>query len=207
MRLTVSYPTLRILSMALLVLFSVSHALRASASIDWSMVSIDPEKGMSISPGMFSFMYSKSGLSHLLRLRMYSCSARLTSTTAGLAVSKWSVLRNSTSLPDHSAKRISFVCSTSWIFSRCSRSSFIFWRCLRACSRWRVTVWMSLARSSPRIVSRSRTGSTESCTCVIASSSKARTTWKMPSTSEMCERNWLPRPAPVDAPAMSPAMS
>lgn len=66
---------------------------------------------------------------------------------------------------------------------------------------------MSLRRSSVEMVSMSRTGSTSPSTCVTSASSNARTTWKMPSTARTCDKKALPRPAPVEAPAVKPAMS
>ncbi len=44
-------------------------------------------------------------------------------------------------------------------------------------------------------------------TWMTSASSNARTTWKMPSTERTWERKALPRPAPVEAPAVRPAMS
>mmetsp|Transcript_14098 Transcript_14098/g.34765 ORF Transcript_14098/g.34765 Transcript_14098/m.34765 type:complete len:215 (-) Transcript_14098:9-653(-) len=66
---------------------------------------------------------------------------------------------------------------------------------------------MSLSRSSEWMISRSATGSTRSSTWITSASSNALHTWKMPSTEEMCDRNALPRPSPLDAPLTRPAMS
>ncbi len=53
----------------------------------------------------------------------------------------------------------------------------------------------------------SEIGSTLPLTWMTLSSSKQRTTLTMASVSRMCDRNWLPRPSPLDAPATRPAMS
>mmetsp|Transcript_10567 Transcript_10567/g.35030 ORF Transcript_10567/g.35030 Transcript_10567/m.35030 type:complete len:232 (-) Transcript_10567:395-1090(-) len=65
----------------------------------------------------------------------------------------------------------------------------------------------SFLQSSLVIVSKSRTGSTVSSTCVTSAESNARTTWKRPSTAWICDRKALPKPAPSDAPRIRPAMS
>ena len=53
----------------------------------------------------------------------------------------------------------------------------------------------------------SATGSILPATWITLPSSKQRTTLTMASVSRMCDRNWLPRPSPLLAPATSPAMS
>ncbi len=53
----------------------------------------------------------------------------------------------------------------------------------------------------------SRSGSILPSTCTILLSSKQRTTWMIASTSRILERNWLPRPSPLEAPFTSPAIS
>ena len=53
----------------------------------------------------------------------------------------------------------------------------------------------------------SRTGSTSPSTWMTSASSNARMTWKMPSTARTLARKLLPRPAPVEAPLVRPAMS
>ena len=42
---------------------------------------------------------------------------------------------------------------------------------------------------------------------MISASSKQRTTWKMASTARMCDKKAFPRPAPVEAPRVKPAIS
>ncbi len=53
----------------------------------------------------------------------------------------------------------------------------------------------------------SEIGSTLPVTWITFGSSKQRTTFTIASVSRMCDRNWLPKPSPLDAPATSPAMS
>ena len=50
-------------------------------------------------------------------------------------------------------------------------------------------------------------GSIFPATCTMSPPSKIRTTCAIASTSRMCERNWLPKPCPSEAPFTSPAMS
>ena len=59
---------------------------------------------------------------------------------------------------------------------------------------------MSLSLNSVWIMSISRRGSTSPSTWMTSASSKARTTWKMPSTARTWDKNEFPRPAPVEAP-------
>ena len=112
-----------------------------------------------------------------------------------------------TSLPSFSHART---------FSTVASSSFSFfisklWPPRRVCffkfSRDFSTNSISLMRSSSLMIVRSRTGSTSPSTCIISASSKHRTTWKMASTARMCERKAFPRPAPVEAPRVRPAIS
>ena len=44
-------------------------------------------------------------------------------------------------------------------------------------------------------------------TCVTFSSSNARTTWQIASTSRICDKNLLPKPSPLEAPLTIPAIS
>src|SRR5471032_1669095 len=76
-------------------------------------------------------------------------------------------------------------------------------------SRWMAfsTVPMSASASSVWITSISSSGLTLPATWITLSSSKQRTTLTMASVSRMCDRNWLPRPSPCDAPATRPAIS
>ena len=69
------------------------------------------------------------------------------------------------------------------------------------------TVSMSFRISSVSMIILSRTGSTLPSTCTTLSSSKQRTTWRMASVSRILPRNWLPRPSPLLAPLMRPAIS
>jgi hypothetical protein len=66
---------------------------------------------------------------------------------------------------------------------------------------------ISLSLSSVWMISMSRIGSTSPSTWMTSASSNARTTWKMPSTALTCDKNAFPSPAPVDAPAVNPAIS
>lgn len=59
---------------------------------------------------------------------------------------------------------------------------------------------ISFRRNSVRIISISRRGSTSPSTCMTSASSKARTTWKMPSTERTYERKEFPSPTFADAP-------
>ena len=61
--------------------------------------------------------------------------------------------------------------------------------------------------SSVSIISMSRAGSGLPFTCTIFSFSKQRTTCKIASHSRICERNLLPNPSPLLAPATKPAIS
>mmetsp|Transcript_26706 Transcript_26706/g.67939 ORF Transcript_26706/g.67939 Transcript_26706/m.67939 type:complete len:238 (+) Transcript_26706:816-1529(+) len=127
--------------------------------------------------------------------------------------------RYSVSLVLQSPKRASFFCvaTQSWILRRPSRRSFFsFAFPSRPTSFLSGSINFSMVatsfnRSSSRMISRSRTGSTLSSTWVATSPSSVcsnvRHTWKIASTDEMCERNALPRPAPSEAPLTSPAMS
>merc|ERR1719386_181367 len=66
---------------------------------------------------------------------------------------------------------------------------------------------MSFNRNSSVITRMSAHGSTLSDEWTMSSSSNARITWIMPSTALMWERKAFPRPSPLCAPWMSPAMS
>jgi uncharacterized protein (TIGR03437 family) len=66
---------------------------------------------------------------------------------------------------------------------------------------------MSARISSELMISMSRIGSTVPSSWMMSSFSKQRTTWTMASVSRMLARNWLPRPAPSEAPLTRPAMS
>ena len=66
---------------------------------------------------------------------------------------------------------------------------------------------MSASMSSISIVSMSDTGFTVPATWITSGSSKQRTTWRIASTSRICERNLLPSPSPSLAPFTIPAMS
>lgn len=57
------------------------------------------------------------------------------------------------------------------------------------------------------ITSISSKGFTRPDTCVTFSSSNARTTWQIASTSRICERNLFPKPSPLEAPLTIPAIS
>ena len=65
--------------------------------------------------------------------------------------------------------------------------------------------------NSKLIVSISASGSTKAssrpCSRMTFSSSKARTTWTIASTSRMLAKNLLPRPSPLEAPFTIPAIS
>lgn len=67
-------------------------------------------------------------------------------------------------------------------------------------SRFFSTHSISLSLSSVWIISISRRGLTSPSTWMTSASSKARTTWKIPSTARTWERKEFPRPAPVEAP-------
>ncbi len=69
------------------------------------------------------------------------------------------------------------------------------------------TVSRSFRHNSRSIISLSRTGLTEPSTCTTLSSSKQRTTCTMASTSRILAKNWLPKPSPLLAPLIRPAMS
>jgi len=106
--------------------------------------------------------------------------------------------------------------SHSRILAVVASSSFIFfisrdWPPRRVCldrpSRAFSTNSISLMRSSSLMIVKSRTGSTSPSTWIISASSKQRTTWKMASTARMCDKKELPRPAPVEAPRVRPAIS
>ena len=71
----------------------------------------------------------------------------------------------------------------------------------------RSRISISEKMSSRLMVSISLKGSMQPSTWMTLGSSKQRTTWTMASTSRMLDRNWLPRPSPLDAPFTSPAMS
>jgi hypothetical protein len=66
---------------------------------------------------------------------------------------------------------------------------------------------MSARINSELMISMSRIGSTVPSSWMMSSFSKQRTTWTMASVSRMLARNWLPRPAPSEAPLTRPAMS
>ena len=72
---------------------------------------------------------------------------------------------------------------------------------------------MSARMSSVSITSASPAGSMgadlfpPSCTWMMSSFSKQRTTWRIASHSRMFARNLLPRPSPFEAPFTRPAMS
>ncbi|KAG1388527.1 hypothetical protein G6F59_015914 [Rhizopus arrhizus] len=78
----------------------------------------------------------------------------------------------------------------------------VFWGRCRAFS----AVCMSASASSVSMTSMSAIGSTLPATWITLGSSKQRTTLTMASVSRMCDRNWLPRPSPLLAPATRPAM-
>ncbi|MCY1305656.1 hypothetical protein D9M70_554750 [compost metagenome] len=81
----------------------------------------------------------------------------------------------------------------------------------RAVFWWRCRAFSAACRSarasSVSMTSMSAIGSTLPATWITLGSSKQRTTFTMASVSRMCERNWLPRPSPLLAPATRPAMS
>merc|ERR1719330_222711 len=100
---------------------------------------------------------------------------------------------------------VSFSCShvLRWLgdFARAAVCPFLCWSYL-PCINDR-----SLMRNSLQIVAMSLTGSTVSSAWMTSSSSNARMTWIMPSTAWMCDRKALPKPSPLEAPEMRPAMS
>ena len=61
--------------------------------------------------------------------------------------------------------------------------------------------------SSILITSISSIGLTRPETCVTLSSSNARTTWQIASTSRICDKNLFPNPSPFEAPLTIPAIS
>jgi len=73
--------------------------------------------------------------------------------------------------------------------------------------RPRSTVSRSASASSVLMISMSASGSMRPATCTTSSLTKQRTTCAIASVSRMCDRNLLPSPSPLDAPATRPAMS
>ena len=59
---------------------------------------------------------------------------------------------------------------------------------------------ISLSLSSVWMISISRRELTSPSTWITSASSKARTTWKIPSTARTWDKKEFPRPAPVEAP-------
>mmetsp|Transcript_12130 Transcript_12130/g.35043 ORF Transcript_12130/g.35043 Transcript_12130/m.35043 type:complete len:283 (-) Transcript_12130:91-939(-) len=182
-----------------------------------SLASSAAEYGIMLSPGRFSSIHALSFGSHLFFLRKKSFSDMLTRWRAVLEVSRQHSLSTSISLVLHAPKRASFSLTNSRILFMISSRSFFslalpsLFTSFSSGSISFSSAATSFSRSSSRMISRSRTGSTESSTCVAMSpsavSSKVRTTWKMASVAEMWERKALPRPSPSAAPLTRPAMS
>jgi hypothetical protein len=80
---------------------------------------------------------------------------------------------------------------------------FVFFNISNALS----THSMSFNLNSVEMICISLNGSTSPSTWMTSASSKARTTWKIPSTARTCDKKAFPRPAPVEAPAVRPAIS
>ena len=66
---------------------------------------------------------------------------------------------------------------------------------------------ISFNRSSVEMICISRNGSTSPSTWMTSASSNARTHWKIPSTARTWDKKAFPSPAPVEAPAVRPAIS
>jgi len=65
----------------------------------------------------------------------------------------------------------------------------------------------SLRHNSSEIIFISLTGSTLNSVWTISGSSKALTTWKIPSVDEMWDKKAFPSPSPFAAPETNPAIS
>ena len=164
-----------------------------SSRTSHSSCSNSTEKGI-MTPPPCSLIHVWILTSHLFFLRIKSFFERLTRYTIGFVVislpSFSLIIRTSGVVhsPLRMGRLLVSISSTLSMVEMKSALSFMvgfFLTSNFSCSTAFFKYCMSLAHSSAWMVSRSRTGSTESSTWMTSSESNARTTWKMPSTAEM----------------------
>lgn len=166
-----------------------------------------------ISPGTLASIQSLIFFNHLFFLLMKSSSLKLTRYTTDLAVMNLWVFNVVISLPVHYPFRTHlFLSSKSFTLIKMSISSFasllfVLFTCLSKSSILLTVYSKSLSTNSVQMISISLTGFTSASVWVTSSSSKARTTWKIPSTYLMLLKKWFPSPSPLEAPRTNPAIS
>ena len=141
-----------------------------------------------------------------------SSSLTLAAKITGFQVRRFKVLIKSLVSSSSQGKLLASLPSSRWAFNDFKSSTSLARALLLAAPRpflaiRRSRISISEKISSRLMVSMSRSGSTLPSTWITLGSSKQRTTWTMASTSRILDRNWFPRPSPLEAPFTRPAIS